>query len=39
MYAQMVDTGLKKVQSVEDMSEQEQAFQARIDAAKGGPGR
>ncbi len=32
MYAQMVDTGLKKVQSVEDMSEQEQAFQARIDA-------
>ena len=32
MYAQMVDTGLKQVQSVEDMSEQEQAFQARIDA-------
>jgi ring-1,2-phenylacetyl-CoA epoxidase subunit PaaA len=32
MYAQMVDTGLKKVQSVEDMSEQEQAFQARVDA-------
>lgn len=32
MYAQMVDTGLKKVQSVADMSEQEQAFQARIDA-------
>jgi ring-1,2-phenylacetyl-CoA epoxidase subunit PaaA len=32
MYAQMVDTGLKKVQSVENMSEQEQAFQARIDA-------
>jgi ring-1,2-phenylacetyl-CoA epoxidase subunit PaaA len=32
MYAQMVDTGLKKVQSVEDMSEQERAFQARIDA-------
>ncbi|GAB3432617.1 1,2-phenylacetyl-CoA epoxidase subunit A [Massilia solisilvae] len=32
MYAQMVDTGLKKVQSVEDMSAQEQAFQARIDA-------
>jgi ring-1,2-phenylacetyl-CoA epoxidase subunit PaaA len=28
----MVDTGLKKVQSVENMSEQEQAFQARIDA-------
>lgn len=32
MYAQMVDTGLKKVQVVEDMSEQERAFQARIDA-------
>jgi ring-1,2-phenylacetyl-CoA epoxidase subunit PaaA len=32
MYAQMVDTGLKKVQGVEDMSAQEQAFQARIDA-------
>jgi ring-1,2-phenylacetyl-CoA epoxidase subunit PaaA len=32
MYAQMVDTGLKKVQSVEDMSEQEQAFQAKVDA-------
>ncbi|MGZ5199555.1 MAG: 1,2-phenylacetyl-CoA epoxidase subunit PaaA [Telluria sp.] len=32
MYAQLVDTGLKKVQGVEDMSEQEQAFQARIDA-------
>jgi ring-1,2-phenylacetyl-CoA epoxidase subunit PaaA len=32
MYAQMVDTGLKKVQSVEDMSAQELAFQARIDA-------
>jgi ring-1,2-phenylacetyl-CoA epoxidase subunit PaaA len=32
MYAQMVDTGLKKVQSVDDMSAQEQAFQARIDA-------
>jgi ring-1,2-phenylacetyl-CoA epoxidase subunit PaaA len=28
----MVDTGLKKVQSAEDMSEQERAFQARIDA-------
>jgi ring-1,2-phenylacetyl-CoA epoxidase subunit PaaA len=28
----MVDTGLKKVQSVEDMSEQELAFQARVDA-------
>jgi ring-1,2-phenylacetyl-CoA epoxidase subunit PaaA len=32
MYAQMVDTGLNKVQSTADMSEQEQAFQARIDA-------
>ncbi|HWJ93121.1 MAG TPA: Phenylacetic acid catabolic protein, partial [Telluria sp.] len=32
MYAQMVDTGLKKVQSVDDMSGEEQAFQARIDA-------
>jgi ring-1,2-phenylacetyl-CoA epoxidase subunit PaaA len=32
MYAQMVDTGLQKVQSADDMSAQEQAFQARIDA-------
>jgi ring-1,2-phenylacetyl-CoA epoxidase subunit PaaA len=32
MYAQMVETGLKKVQSQEDMSAEEQAFQARIDA-------
>jgi ring-1,2-phenylacetyl-CoA epoxidase subunit PaaA len=32
MYAQMVDTGLNKVRSVEDMSGQERAFQARIDA-------
>jgi len=32
MYAQMVDTGLKQVQSRADMSEEEQAFQARIDA-------
>ena len=32
MYAQMVDTGLKKVQSVDDMSGEEQAFQLRIDA-------
>lgn len=32
MYAQMVDTGLKRVQSALDMSEQERAFQARIDA-------
>jgi ring-1,2-phenylacetyl-CoA epoxidase subunit PaaA len=32
MYAQMVETGLKKVQTNEDMSAEEQAFQARIDA-------
>jgi ring-1,2-phenylacetyl-CoA epoxidase subunit PaaA len=32
MYAQMVDTGLKKVQSLDDMSADEQAFQARVDA-------
>jgi ring-1,2-phenylacetyl-CoA epoxidase subunit PaaA len=32
MYAQLVETGLNKVQSLDDMSEQEQAFQARIDA-------
>src|SRR6059058_1122506 len=32
MYAQMVDTGLKKVQTLEDMSADEQAFQARVDA-------
>jgi ring-1,2-phenylacetyl-CoA epoxidase subunit PaaA len=32
MYAQMVDTGLKQVQTRADMSEEEQAFQARIDA-------
>ncbi len=32
MYAQMVETGLKKVQTAEDMSAEEQAFQARIDA-------
>ncbi|MFL6673318.1 MAG: 1,2-phenylacetyl-CoA epoxidase subunit PaaA [Massilia sp.] len=32
MYAQMVETGLKKVQAVGDMSAEEQAFQARIDA-------
>nr|WP_314542253.1 1,2-phenylacetyl-CoA epoxidase subunit PaaA [uncultured Massilia sp.] len=31
MYAQMVETGLKQVQSQEDMSAEEQAFQARID--------
>ena len=32
MYAQMVDTGLKKVRTADDMSAEEQAFQARIDA-------
>ena len=32
MYAQMVDTGVKAVQSVADMSADERAFQARIDA-------
>ena len=32
MYAQNVETGLKKVQSIDDMSAEEQAFQARIDA-------
>ncbi|MGZ3183657.1 MAG: 1,2-phenylacetyl-CoA epoxidase subunit PaaA [Telluria sp.] len=32
MYAQMVDTGLKKVQTLDDMSADEQAFQARVDA-------
>jgi ring-1,2-phenylacetyl-CoA epoxidase subunit PaaA len=32
MYAQMVDTGLKKVQTAQDMSAEEQAFQARVDA-------
>ena len=32
MYAQMVETGLKKVQAQDEMSEQERAFQARIDA-------
>lgn len=31
MYAQMVETGLKQVQSKEDMSAEERAFQARID--------
>ena len=31
MYAQMVETGLKKVQTEQDMSAEEQAFQARID--------
>ena len=32
MYAQQVDTGLAKVQALADMSEEERAFQARIDA-------
>ena len=32
MYAQMVETGLKQVQTRADMSAEEQAFQARIDA-------
>ena len=32
MYAQMVETGLKQVQDVADMTPDEQAFQARIDA-------
>jgi ring-1,2-phenylacetyl-CoA epoxidase subunit PaaA len=32
MYAQLVETGLKKVQTRDDMSAEEQAFQARIDA-------
>ena len=32
MYAQQVDTGLTKVRSAADMTEEERAFQARIDA-------
>jgi len=32
MYAQLVETGLAKVRSADDMSPEEQAFQARIDA-------
>src|SRR6266498_4972283 len=32
MYAQMVDTGLKKLQSAADMTADERHFQARIDA-------
>ena len=32
MYAQLVETGVKKVRSFEDLSPEEQAFQARIDA-------
>src|SRR5512134_3125273 len=32
MYAQMVDTGARKLRAMDDMSPEEQAFQARIDA-------
>ena len=32
MYAQMVETGVKSVKSTTEMSSEEQAFQARIDA-------
>src|SRR4029078_4420576 len=32
MYAQMVDTGAKKLRSVEEMTPEERAFQARVDA-------
>ena len=32
MYAQMVETGLQKVRSIDDMDSQERTFQARIDA-------
>jgi ring-1,2-phenylacetyl-CoA epoxidase subunit PaaA len=32
MYAQMVDTGAKKLRALEEMTPEEQAFQARIDA-------
>ena len=32
MYAQLVDTGLAKVESIADMGAEERAFQARIDA-------
>src|SRR5689334_4426327 len=32
MYAQQVDTGLKKVQTLAEMSEEDRAFQARVDA-------
>ena len=31
MYAQMVETGLKNVRSIDDMGQEERAFQARID--------
>ena len=32
MYAQLVETGLKEVQGVADMTAEEREFQARIDA-------
>ena len=32
MYAQQVDTGLKKVQTLAEMSDEDRAFQARVDA-------
>ncbi len=32
MYAQQVDTGVAKVQALAEMSEEDRAFQARIDA-------
>ena len=32
MYAQMVETGQQKVRGAEDMSDEERAFQARVDA-------
>ena len=32
MYAQLVDTGLKKVADASEMSADERAFQARVDA-------
>ena len=32
MYAQMVDTGAKRLRSLDEMSPEERAFQARIDA-------
>ena len=32
MYAQLVDTGVKRLKTLDEMSEQERAFQAKIDA-------
>src|ERR1700758_5858322 len=32
MYAQMVETGAKRLRSLEEMSPEEQAFQQRVDA-------